>query len=118
MKAYIALFVVVTLSGCVDVVGRDMDMERAATNFSKAAEDCLLDVRDKNIPYAHSNNCTKQLDRTSSAYTSLPNFRFTYMEEAVPRHAYIAESAKSVAWSAAALSNAMYRNVEPVLSLW
>lgn len=118
MKPYLALIAVVALTGCVDVVGRDMDMERVATNFSKAADDCLLDVRDKKIPYARSFNCTKQLDRTSAAYTSLPNMKLTYVGEAVPRHAYIAENAKSVAWSAAALSNAMFRNDEPVLSLW
>lgn len=118
MKTYLALFVVVALSGCVDVVGRDMAKEMTATNFSKAADDCLLDVRDRNIPFASSYNCTKQLDRTSSAYTSLPDMKLTYLDEAVPRYAYIAESAKSVAWSAAALSNAKFRNVEPVRSLW
>lgn len=118
MKTYLALTVLVALSGCVDVVSRDMDMERAAMDFSKAAEDCLLDVRDKKIPYMHSHNCTKRLDRTSAAYTSFPNMKLTYMGEAVPRHAYIAEEAKTMAWSAAALSNGMFRNVEPVLSLW
>lgn len=94
MKSYFPLIAVLALSGCVDLVGRDMDMETAATHFSKAADDCLHDVRDKKIPYARSFNCTKRLDRTSDAYTSLPNMKLTYMGEAVPRHAYIAESAK------------------------
>ena len=118
MKTLVAVAVVVGLTGCIDVVSRDMEIERAATAFSKAADDCLLDVRDKRIPYARSYNCTVRLDKASSAYTSLPNIKLTYTDEAVPRHAYIAEGAKSVAWSAAALSNAMFQNAEPVFSLW
>lgn len=118
MKALLAVAIVVGLTGCIDVVGRDMELERAATAFSKAADDCLIDVRDKRIPYARSYNCTARLDKASSAYTSFPNMKTTYTDEAVPRHAYIAEGAKSVAWSAVALSNAMLQNAEPVFSLW
>jgi len=118
VKTYLPLIALLALSGCVDLVGRDMGMETAATHFLKAADDCLHDVRDKKIPYASSFNCTKRLDKASNAYTSLPNMKLTYTGEAVPRHAYIAESAKTVAWSAAALSNGLFRNYEPVLSLW
>lgn len=118
MNKYLAFVAALALTGCVDVVSRDMEMERAAMRFSKAADDCLLDVRDKRIPYAQSHNCTKLLDRTSAAYMSSSKAKLTYIDEAVPRHAYIAESAKAVAWSAAALSNAMFRTSEPVLSLW
>ena len=118
MKLFLSLVTVFVLSGCVDAVGRDMEMERAAQNFSNAADECLYDVRDRHIPYARSYNCTKQLDRTSSVYLSFPNTKLIYTGEAAPRHAYIAEVAKSVAWSALALSNGMYRNQEPVLSLW
>ena len=118
MKVLLGFTLIVALSGCIDFVGRDMEMERAATNFSKAADDCLVDVSEKNIPYASSANCTKRLSGTSSAYTSFPSMQLTYSGAPVPRHAYIAESAKSVAWSAAALSNARFRNIEPILSLW
>ena len=118
MRAAFALAVVVGLTGRIDVVGRDTEMERVAIAFSKAADDCLLDVRDRNIPYTRSYNCTTRLGQAISDYTRFPNMKLTYTDEAVPRHAYIVESAKSVAWSAAARSNAMFRNAEPGFSLW
>jgi len=118
MKTIFALPGLLTLTGCVDVVGRDLEIEAVAKRFSKAAEQCLLDVRDRNIPYSRSRNCTQRLSETSEAYINISKVKLIYWDEAVPRYAYIAENAKSVAWSAAALSNAIYRNTEPVTSLW
>ena len=118
MKTCLVCFFLLLLTGCIDVVSRDFDMERAAEDFSKAAEACLLDVRDNNRAYMQSHNCTERLKLAGAAYTKFPNMELTYTDEAVPRHAYIAESAKTKAWIAAALSNATYRNVEPVFALW
>ena len=118
MKTCLVCFFLLLLTGCIDVVSRDFDMERAAKDFSKAAEDCLLDVRDNNRPYMQSRNCTDRLKLASAAYAKFPNMQLTYTDEAVPRHGYIAEEAKTMAWSAVAFSNATYRNTEPVFALW
>jgi len=118
MKRFLMIIGVLTLTGCVDVVGRDVEIERVAMEFSLAADECLLDVRDRQIPFSNSNNCTKRLSNASMAYVSFSKVEIIYLDEAVPRFAYIAEGAKSVAWSAAALSNARFRNVEPVTSIW
>jgi hypothetical protein len=114
----LALCSALLASGCLDVVGRDSAMEKAATEFSEAADQCLLDVRDRKIPYSKSQNCTGRLHQASLAYSNFPDFRLTYSDQPVPRHAYIAESANSVAWSAAALSNAIHKDADPVLGLW
>ena len=119
MTKFLSAILLFTLSGCVDVVFRDPKIESAAQAFSNAASDCLLDVRDNDIPYFKSINCTKRLTQTSAVYTSFSDTKPVYTDEAIPRHAYIAEGAKSMAWSAAAISNAKYRDAEPVLfSLW
>ena len=118
MKIFLVFVFLLPLAGCLDVISRDLDMESAAMAFSKAAEVCLLDVRDNNRPYMQSPNCTDRLKLASAAYTKFPNMQLTYTDEAVPRHAYIAESARTMAWIAAAISNANYRDVEPVIAIW
>ena len=118
MKIFLVFVFLLPLAGCLDVISRDLDMESAAMAFSKAAEACLLDVRDNNRPFMRSPNCTDRLKLASAAYTSFPNMKLSYTDEAVPRHRYIAEEAKTMAWNAAAFSNATYRNAEPVFALW
>jgi len=100
------------------VANSEASIEKAANEFSKAAEACLLDVRDKQIPYSKSTNCKARLFRTSKAYINHPGVELVYDGDVIPKHAYIAANAKIMAWSAAALSNAMFRNVETVISLW
>src|SRR5687768_219324 len=114
MKWLLAIPCVLLVGGCMDITARDTAMEKAAAEFSAVAEQCLLDVRDRSIPYGRSSNCTGRLHQASLAYTNFQNFHLIYKDEAVPRHAYVAEVAKSAAWSAAALSNATFRNVEPI----
>ncbi len=104
------------LSACDD--GNDTQAEAAAREMMAAADDCLMDVRDRGMPYQQSPSCTTKLSRASKRYTDRP-VRLTYTDETViPRHAYLAEVAKSTAWSAAALSNGMHKTVPAVHSLW
>ena len=105
------------LVGCVDVSLRDSELERLADRLSNLADACLIDVRDKNVPYLNSTNCVG-MGEASASYLSRGGVQLTYTEQAAPRHAYTAVSAKSTAWSAAALSNAFHRNRPPVVALW
>jgi len=90
-----------------------------AVNYSKVADECLLDVRDRNVPYSRSINCTTRLKNASSAYIDTgAQLAYGFESKTIPNHAYISSTALSTAWSAAALSNAEYRNVPPVYSLW
>ena len=120
MRQLLPLLVIMAVPAlaCVDVVRRETEMERTARALQEAADQCLLDVRDRGVSYRGSSNCTTRLDDAATAYVSFPSMKLTYANESVPRHAYIAESAKAVAWSAAAWSNAKFCDEEPVFSLW
>jgi len=106
------------LSGCFDVTPRDVELEATAQAFADAAEQCLYDVRDDIEYYGDSDNCTKMLDRTSRAYTDNLEVQMSYFDEAVPRHAYIAQYGQKIGWMAVALSNAHHPNRHPISSLW
>ena len=93
-------------------------MEEAASALEEAASACLLDVRDRGISYGRSDNCASRLDQAATVYISIPGMKLGYEDQSVPRHAYIAAKAQKVAWSAAALSNAFFRDEEPVISIW
>lgn len=98
----------------------DRAAEAAARRMGEAADACLVDVSDRRIPYGRSHNCTVRLSAASKAYFAT-GAKLTYSDAtSIPRHAYLAMSAKSVAWSAAALSNAGHRNEVPIfhLGIW
>lgn len=117
MKATLALAIVVGSIGCVAVVNGDTNAESLARALSDAADACLLDVRDKQIPYNRSRNCTTRLGQAATNYTADLNIKLHYSKGPVPYHAYLAANARATGWTAAAYSNFKYPD-DPILSLW
>ena len=100
--------------------GRDeAAAEHAARAMVFAAEACLIDVKDRKIAYLNSNNCTRRLSMAVEQYVGFEFVRLDYLDQpTIPRHAYIALSAKATALNAAAISNISYGAVSPVQFPW
>lgn len=77
--------------------------------FQRVADECLLDVRDRNVPFAQSRHCARQLEPASRAVFDA----YGYDE-----YQKLTAEARATAWSALALSNGVYRQHPPVLGLW
>jgi hypothetical protein len=81
--------------GCTD----NMRLELSATALSKAADECLYDVRDRRMKYEKSPNCVS-LGTLATQYIEAGGFR----PETPSKYELIAEKARRVAWVALATS--------------
>ncbi len=119
MKKWLIISLTLLSYGCVDISQRNLDAESDAKHFSDVADECLLDVRDRETPFKMSINCTTSLESAAKDYTSNDIELFYLDSETAPRHAYIAQKALKTAWNAASYSNWRYPEAEPITdSLW
>ena len=91
--------------GCTD----NTRLELSANALSKAADECLLDVRDQRMKYKKSPNCVS-LGALSTQYIEAGGFR----NETPAKYALIAEKARTSAWIALATSESGNR----LLRIW
>jgi hypothetical protein len=83
--------------------------ERIAIQLRDAAMRCLGDVRDHDVKYENSDNC-RSLSRLAQQYIEAGGFK----DSAPPQADRIAESARSRAWMALAMS----KTGDKRLSIW
>jgi len=84
-------------------------LEAMANQLSNAADQCLLDVRDKGLKYESSRNC-RSLDTLHRRYEEGGG----RLESTPCRAEKLAETARATAWIALAIS----KTGDPSLSLW
>lgn len=82
-----------------------------AKAMATAADNCLLDVRDNNTPYAKSPSCSS-LDALSTQYFHEVTQSTVDLENQDFKEAQLS------AWKAAAISNGKYRNEPWVDRIW
>lgn len=87
----------VSLVGCS--LGSNERLELTAKALSKAADECLLDVRDRNFKYETSPNCAS-LKTVSMQYVEAGGFR----PDTPAKYELIAAEARATAWAARATS--------------
>ena len=87
----------------------DGRLELTAKALSTAADQCLLDVRDRKLKYETSSSCNS-LRTLSLQHTEAGGFR----SETPPRYALMAAEARATAWAARAIS----ASGDPALSIW
>ncbi len=96
----------VLLTSCTD---HETRLEITARGFAKTADECLLDVRDRQLRYENSPNCNA-LGTLSTQFIEAGGFD----KNTPDRITLIAEKGRAVAWMARATSLAGNRR----LSLW
>ena len=101
----VAAATVFSVTGCAD----NARLELSANALSKAADECLLDVRDRRMKYEKSPNCAS-LSTLSLQYIEAGGFR----TETPAKYALIAEKARATAWIALATSESGNR----LLRIW
>jgi len=79
----------------------DTKLQITAEAFSRTADECLYDVRDRKFKYESSTNC-HALGALSTQFIEAGGFR----DETPDRIALIAEKARATAWMARAISAA------------
>jgi hypothetical protein len=89
----------VGLLGCTS----DVRLKTTAEALAKGAEECLYDVRDRQLTYEKSPNCSA-LGALADQYIAAGGFRDDHYKNR--SHAFIAESARMTAWMARATSGA------------
>jgi hypothetical protein len=99
-----AVAALLLLAGC-----NDQQLEQAAKDFNKAAEACLLDVRNHLMKYEQSDHCTR-LGKVSMRYVEAGGAR----SDTPARHALTAEEGRTMAWMARAIS----ASGNPFIALW
>ena len=87
----------------------DGRMELTAKALSKAADECLLDVRDRKLKYETSPNCNS-LRSFSMQHTEAGGFR----SDTPAKYALTATEARATAWMARAVS----ASGNPAISIW
>ena len=80
---------------------------KAAETFADTADECLLDVRDRGISYDKSKFCAVA-DPQHLAYVNLDRHSLWGNTARAPHHAFVVAKARSVLWSAVAISNAKH----------
>lgn len=100
IRCIVAMALAAQLAGCFsDSRVNERTLEIAAKAFSDAADECLLDVRDRGVRYERSPNCA-----SLSALATRVIDAGGDLEAAPCKYKLMVESAKSVAWSARASS--------------
>jgi hypothetical protein len=99
-----AVATLLLLAGC-----NDQQLEQAAKDFNKAAEACLLDVRNHLMKYEKSGHCTR-LGKVSMRYVEAGGAR----SDTPARHALTVEEGRTMAWMARAIS----ASGNPFIALW
>ncbi|CAN7383637.1 hypothetical protein [Variovorax sp. LjRoot178] len=79
--------------------------QQAARAFSNAADDCLLDVRDRRLSFDRSRSC-QAAKGLHLAYVKVDKYTEWANTTKVPLHAYLVSEARGVLWTAVAISNA------------
>ena len=87
----------------------DGRLELTAKALSKAADECLLDVRDRKLKYETSPNCNS-LHTLSMQHTEAGGFR----SDTPAKYALMAAEARATAWAARAVS----ASGNPAISIW
>lgn len=87
----------------------DGRLELTTKALSKAADECLLDVRDRKLEYETSPNCNS-LRTLSMQHTEAGGFR----SDTPTRYALMAAEARATAWTARAVS----ASGNPAISIW
>jgi hypothetical protein len=98
--------VAVLMNGCEL---NDERLELTAKALRKAADECLLDVRDRRLKYEASPNCNS-LRTLSMQHTEAGGFSLS----TPPKYALIAAEARATAWAARAVS----ASGNPGISIW
>ena len=106
LGAVVPLLSASLLMGCSGTDGR---LEMTARAFSRAADECLYDVRDRKFKYEGSQNCNA-LGTLSMQFIEAGGFK----EDISDRIALIAEKGLKTAWMARAVSASGNRP----LTLW
>lgn len=88
------------LAGCKPGAS-EVRLDETARALAKAADDCLLDVRDRKLKYDKSPHCNS-LRTLYLQHLDAGGFRL----ETPPKYALIAAQAQATAWSARAMSEA------------
>ena len=107
MRAVIAVVLANSLTGCSNLTAKNPIAEAKALNAR--AEQCLLDVRDKNLKYETSPNC-KALGTSSKTYIDAGG----QLPDEPVETKLVAEQAVKMAWNAQAVS----ATSNPTISLW
>ena len=105
MKYLLLPFLVLFLTGCDDGL-------RSAELMSKAADDCVLAVRDKKQEYYKAKPC---LELKVHAFTYMDASRETWWKST--KAEILFESARRRAWMAVALHNAFHKD-STIISIW
>lgn len=84
-------------------------LELTAKALAKAADECLLDVRDRKLTYEKSSSCSS-LRTLSMQHTEAGGFR----SDTPAKHALVAAEAHATAWAARAVS----ASGNPAISIW
>jgi hypothetical protein len=87
------------LAGCEGAEMRSVQ----ARILANAADECVYDVRDRGLTYETSRNCSS-LSGLASQYIAVGGFKDLGVPKN-PSHAQLAQSARTSAWMARALSN-------------
>ena len=94
----VSVIAAVGLLGCE--LARKPGLQAGADALSRAAEDCLVDVRDRRLTFEASRHCSA-LSALSKSYIHEGGF-----QENVPaKIGLVAEQARTMAWMARAISN-------------
>lgn len=110
MKRLVVVIAVLTLAACT----QNAALEQLARVLMDAADECLLDIRDRNTSYDISRNCAS-LNKLSLAYIKAGGAK----PDASPTMDLVNfHKARAIAWSAVALSNGKYRDRPPIRSIW
>jgi len=103
------ILIAVTSSLVYACGSNDGRLELTAKALSKAADECLLDVRDRKLKYETSPNCNS-LRTLSMQHTEAGGFR----SDTPARYALMAAEARATAWTARAVS----ASGNPAISIW
>ena len=102
---FLSALMAAPLSGCAD----HTRLELSAKALSKAADECLLEVRDRKMKYDKSPSCTS-LGTLSMQYIEAGGFK----TNTPAKYELIAVQARETAWMALALSE----SGKPSLRIW
>lgn len=103
--ALVAILIMVLQSAC----SSDTSLDIKAVALAKTADECLADVRDREMTFSKSASCSS-LSRLAREYKEAGGFR----GNTPCRQALVAEQARGTAWMALAMSESGNRR----LGIW